>query len=178
VPWDAPGSTAIVVMTPEAEPIIGDFYSVHSDAGADGMTTHITLLVPFVPAPELDPAVDARLRGVLRGFEPFEYALKRVERFEDGTLYLAPEPSRPFVDLVLALMREFPAYSPYDGVHDEVIPHLTIADRYDDQLLVRITTEIEPRLPIGCRATEATLVERGTDRRWRARAPVPFGPVE
>jgi hypothetical protein len=175
VPWDAPGSTAIVVLVPEADPLIGAIYRVHSKAGADGMTPHVTLLVPFVPSVGLDPAVDARLRTVFASFEPFDYALTRLERFEGGILYLAPEPSRPFVDLTNALWRTFPDYPPYEGLHDDVVPHVTVADSDDEDLLARITVDLEPQLPVRCLAEAATIVERGGDLRWRPRVAFPLG---
>jgi hypothetical protein len=173
--FDVPGATAIVVLTPEAEPLVGEMYRLHSQAGADGMTPHVTLLVPFVRSVELDPAVDARLRRVFVAFEPFDYALARLERFKGGILYLAPEPSRPFVGLTNALWREFPDYPPYGGIHDEVVPHATVGESSDQALLARITADIEPHLPLPCRAEAATIVERGADLRWRPRVAFPLG---
>jgi 2'-5' RNA ligase len=178
VPWDAPGSTAIVVLTPEAEPITGDWYRAHSKAGAEGMRPHITLLIPFVPAPLIDGEVETRLRRLLAGFQPFGYSLERLERFPGGVLYLAPEPSEPFVQLVLALAAEFPDYRPYDGAHDTVVPHGTVADGEDAELLTRIADDVENQLPIACRVADVTVVERGADLRWRPRAAYPLGGIE
>jgi 2'-5' RNA ligase superfamily protein len=173
--FEEPGASAIVVLTPEAEPLIGEIYRVHSQAGADGMTPHITLLVPFVPAAELDVAVDSRLRAVFASFGPFEYALTRLDRFEGSVLYLAPEPSSPFVELTNALWRAFPEYPPYGGIHDDVVPHATVAESDDETLLARITADLEPQLPLLCRAEVATIVERGADLRWRPRVAFPLG---
>jgi hypothetical protein len=176
VRWDEPGSTAIVVLVPEADPLIGAIYRIHSKVGADGMTPHITLLVPFVPSAQLDTAVDGRLRNVFASFEPFDYALTRLERFEgSGILYLAPEPSRPFVELTNALWRAFPDYPPYEGLHDDVVPHTTVADSDDHDLLARITADLEPQLPVLSRGEAATIVERGADLRWRPRVAFPLG---
>jgi hypothetical protein len=170
VPSEEPGSTAIVVLTPEAEPLAGALYREYSNAGRDGMTPHVTLLVPFVPADGIDEHVSGRLDRVFGRFQAFDYHLPRFEYFESGVLYLAPEPSCPFVDLVLALTEEFPDLPPYEGMHDEMIPHVTIADSDDHELLGRLRSEIEPGLPIECRAEAATLVQRGRDLRWRPRA--------
>jgi 2'-5' RNA ligase len=178
VPWDAPGSTAIVVLTPEAEALVGGFYREHSNAGRDEMTLHVTLLVPFVPADTITEGIEGRLRRLFSRFEAFDYALDRFEYFESGVLYLAPEPPEPFVAIVQALAREFPDYPPYEGVHDDVIPHVTIAESRDPQLLARIRSEIEPELPITCRAETATLVERGANLCWRPRTAYAFGSLE
>ena len=170
MPWEAPGSTAIVVLMPEAEPLAGAVYREHSNAGRDGMSPHVTLFVPFVPAGAISEEIDDRLRRAFGRFEAFDYHLRRFEYFESGDLYLAPEPSRPFSDLVAALTAEFPDYPPYEGIHEEVVPHVTVAQSQDRELLDRIRSELEPRLPIGCRAEAATLVERGADLKWRPRA--------
>jgi 2'-5' RNA ligase len=175
VPWDAPGSTAVVVLTPEAEPITGAWYRAHSKAGSEGMRPHITLLVPFVPASELDAGVEDRLQRVLSATAPFDYALERVERWPEGIVYLAPEPARPFVDLIQALTAEFPHLLRYDGRHDSVIPHATVAVSEDAELLARVTAEVHPHLPIACRTAEATIVERGADLMWRVRTSLPLG---
>jgi 2'-5' RNA ligase len=179
VPWDAPGSTALVVATPEIEPLTGETYSAHSRAGREGMFPHITLLVPFVPDGLLDGAVEARLREVLGRFEPFDYVLARLARFpEAGVLYFAPEPAAPFVELTGALAGEFPDYPPYDGAHDTIVPHATIADSDDPALLDRLEARFEPHVPIAAHAADVTLVQRAADLRWRRRASYPLGSLE
>jgi hypothetical protein len=139
------------------------------------MAPHITLLVPFVPAPQLDHEAEARVRRVLATHEPFDYWLDRIERWPGGILYLAPQPSVHFAELTETLMVEFPDYPPYGGAHDEVIPHATVAISDDRRLLDRIAHDLEPKLPIACRATSALLVERGPDLRWRRRSELPLG---
>jgi 2'-5' RNA ligase len=175
VPFDEPGATAIVVLTPEVEHLIGGVYRLHSKAGSEGMTPHVTLLVPFVSVTELDRDVDARLRRVFGQTEPFDFALVRVDRFGRQILYLAPEPSGPFVGLTNALASEFPGFPPYEGIHDDVVPHVTVADSLDGELLSRITSDLEPQLPVACRAEMATIVVRGNDHRWRLRVGFPLG---
>jgi 2'-5' RNA ligase len=175
VPWDAPGSTALVVLAREADPVVGEWYAANSRAGADGMTPHVTLLVPFVPEPGVDESVKARLRRVFGAVAPLEYELRRFERFDDGVLYLAPDPAAPFVAITRSLTIEFPNYLPYDGIHDTIVPHLTVADAQDEELIARIRADVESQLPLACRAGEATLVVRGDDLRWRPRAQYPLG---
>jgi hypothetical protein len=174
MPWDAPGSTAVVISVPEADALIGDLSSVHTPAGRDGMWPHVTLLVPFVPAGSIDEDVELRLRGALAAVEPFEYRLGRLERFsEEGVLYLAPEPEQPFLDLINELIAAFPDQPPYDGAHGTIVPHATVAVG-DDGLLSRLASEVEAGLPIACATASATLVERGDDLRWRRRAELPL----
>jgi 2'-5' RNA ligase len=165
-------------MTPETEAVIGSFYRQHSAAGRDGMTPHVTLVVPFVPAAGIHEDIENRLRALFRRIEGFDYDLRRFEYFESGVLWLAPEPPRPFVDVVSAIVKEFPEYPPYEGVHEEFIPHVTVADSNDQRLFEQIRSEVEPRLPIRCRAEKAMLVMRGSDLRWKPRSPFRFRSLE
>jgi hypothetical protein len=175
MPWDAPGSTALVISTPEAEPLIGELSRAHTPAGDDGMWPHVTLLVPFVPARLIDEDVEARLADVLLAVEPFDYALVRTERFPEGVLYLAPEPAAPFVELIGALVAAFPDYPPYDGAHETVVPHATVAVSDDEAFLSLLAADLDPRLPIRCRADATTMAERGSDLSWSLRRTYPLG---
>jgi 2'-5' RNA ligase len=175
VPWDEPGATALVVPIPEAEHAVGRWYREHSAVGRQGMPPHITLLVPFVPAALCTEGVENRVRAALATHVPFDFWLDRVKRFPGGVLYLAPQPAVHFVELTEALVAEFPDYRPYDGEHDEVIPHATVAISDDGALLDRITRALEPALPIACRASSVELVERRDDGRWSLRRTYPLG---
>jgi 2'-5' RNA ligase len=165
-------------MTPELDAVAGAFYREESAAGRDGMTPHVTLVVPFVPAAGIHKDIENRLRALFRRFGGFDYQLRRFEYFESGVLWLAPEPARPFVDLVSAIGEKFPDYPPYEGVHEGVIPHVTVAESNDQRLLEEIRSAVEPHLPIQCRADEAMLVVRGSDLRWRPRSSFRFGSLE
>ena len=165
-------------MTPEVEAAVGAFYREHTAAGRDAMTPHATLVVPFVPAAGIHECIENSLRALFRRFEGFDYHLRRFEYFESGVLWLAPEPPRAFVDLVSAIGEKFADYPPYEGVHEGVIPHVTVAESNDQRLLVEIRSAVEPQLPIRCRADEATLVVRGSDLRWRPRSSFRFGSLE
>ena len=178
MPSDEPGSTAIVVATPQADAVTGALYRLYSKAGREAMFPHVTLLVPFVAASAIDEDVEARLRAVLQRFAPFEYSLERPARFPEGVLYLAPEPAAPFVELVRALSAEFPEQRPYDGIHETIVPHATVAVSDDRRLLDRLERELASKLPITGRVVEVTIVERGDDLRWRLRSAHPLGSVK
>jgi 2'-5' RNA ligase len=165
--------TAVVVEVPEAEPVVGDHYRRHTSSGAEGMAPHITLLIPFVDSESLEPAEVAE---IMRGFEPFDFRLTEPCRFgaRDIVLWLAPEPSAPFVAITGALVRAFPACRPYEGAFDEVVPHLTVAVSRDPHLLDAIEPEIAASLPFHARATAATIVHH-VDGRWVRHSTLPLG---
>ena len=92
--------SALVVLSPEAEPIVKAYRDEHDPSAALGVPAHVTVLYPFHP-PALTSAMLARLRQLFAEFAPFDYELTELRRFP-GTLYLAPEPAEPFRGLVVS----------------------------------------------------------------------------
>src|SRR5947208_10649014 len=125
--------TAIVVLVPELEALVGALRNQHTSDGADGMPPHVTLLYPFVDDAEVAHALPLVGRALAR-FVSFEVEFRRAARFPD-TLYLVPDPAEPFVAVTRALVDAFPEYPPYAGAFDEIVPHLTVAhgepERFD-----------------------------------------------
>jgi hypothetical protein len=141
-----PRRTALIVPVPEAEPTVGVLRLRHDPSAARGVPAHVTVLFPFLPPEEIDMAV---LEVVFAGFPAFEFELDRVERFDDGVVWLRPEPSAPFVDLTAVVQEHWPDYPPYEGAFDEVVPHLTVS--------ASGPVELDLPKPIAARATEVAL---------------------
>ncbi|AOJ38243.1 hypothetical protein WJ23_10285 [Burkholderia lata] len=119
-------TTAFVVEVPAAESTVADLRS-RFDATSDlGVPAHVTVLFPFMPPDEITPDVLRQAQSALSVVQPFEFSLKKVERFA-VTTYLAPDPAEPFVALTTALAERFPMFRPYGGAHDGIVPHLTVA---------------------------------------------------
>jgi len=144
--------TVIVVPVLNAEPLVGAFRRLHTEDGAEGMPAHVTLLAPFVDSGRLDVGA---LRAEIARFPPFELTLGRLDRFDgpQEVLYAVPDPAEPFVHMTEALSARF-GVLPYEGAHDEIVPHLTIAISADAVVLERIEAELAPSLPlaavVGC----------------------------
>jgi hypothetical protein len=158
-----PNRTALIVPVPEAEPAVGALRLAHDGSAALGVPAHVTVLFPFAPPGEVD---EDALAELFAGFPAFDFALARVERFDEGGVWLAPRPSLPFADLTAAVWQRWPDYPPYEGAYDEVIPHLTVSGQPID---------VQIELPIACRAREIVLIdEREEDGRWTARRSFPL----
>jgi hypothetical protein len=156
--------TALIVPVPEAEPSVGAIRLANDSSAARGVPAHITILFPFLPADELD---EAALRELFGRFPAFDFALDGVARFEDGHVWLRPDPAWRFADLTAAVSQRWPTHPPYEGAFDEVIPHLTVSET---------PLELELALPIACRAREVVLIEEEEpDGSWRTRAPFELG---
>jgi len=148
---------------PEAEPAVGALRLAHDGSAALGVPAHITVLFPFAAPEDVD---EEALAALLARFRAFDFTLERIERFDTGLVWLAPRPSLPFADLTEAVRQRFPAYPPYEGAHDEVIPHLTVSEQPID---------VQIELPIACRAHEVVLIEeQEEDGRWTPRRAFPL----
>jgi 2'-5' RNA ligase len=164
-----------VIEVPEAAALVDDWRRRYTDDGRLGVPAHVTLLTPFVPADRIDEQVEERLGAILGRHDPFDFVLRRTARFLDPPLlYLAPEPPEPFVGLTEAIAADWPEHPPYEGAHDTVVPHLTVAQA-DDGVLDEIAAELDRELPIESRAAEALLLEEGEDGYWRRKRTLLLG---
>jgi 2'-5' RNA ligase len=155
--------TALVVLLPELEPLLGHWRGRLTGDGRRGMPPHVTLIIPFADSAEVEQRSHA-LRRVFASFSPFELALSQTARFP-GLLYLAPEPAEPFVALTEALADAFPEFPPYAGEFDAIVPHVTVAEA-DDEVLATAERELAAHLPVTTRVERAWLVEDTPDG-WR-----------
>jgi len=145
-----------------------------------GAPAHVTLLFPFVPQADLGEEDIARAAAAVASVTAFAVALRHVRRWDpgggapEGVVWLEPEPPAPFVEMTLALGRAFPEHQPYGGIHDTIIPHLTIASD-DRQRLRAVEAAAAPSLPLRRRVSAAALIVEGADGRWRTRRRLPLG---
>ena len=142
----------------------------HDPVAAGGVPAHVTILFPFVPADGLSPAIRHRLVEAVRGTSPFEVRFPRTGRFP-GSLWLAPEPASPFHELIERVSAAFPEHPPYDGLHDVVVPHLTLALGTEAEL-DELQAAVEAAGLAGGRAMpvrQVVVIAEGANRRWDPR---------
>jgi 2'-5' RNA ligase len=164
-------ATALVVLVPELEPLVGRWRETFTGDGAAGMPPHVTLLYPFADDGEVEPLL-GDVERIVSPSSPFEVAFAETCRWPD-VLYLAPQPAAPFVALVDRLVEAFPAFPPYAGAYDEIVPHLTVAHG-DDARFDEIAAELAPLLPIRVRVERAWLMSQASGE-WRRHTPFSLG---
>ena len=124
-----PTQTAVIVPVPAAEPLVSR-HRRHLDAAASwGVPAHVTVLYPFVEPAEVDDDLIATLAAALSAVSAFDCRFARTRWFGQDVLWLDPEPAGPFRALTTSVWDAFPDHAPYGGAHDEVVPHLSIAER-------------------------------------------------
>lgn len=168
------GDSALVVHVPEAEPVVGEWRLMLDPAADHGVDAHITVLFPFVSSSDLDDDVLGRIAAVAAGCDPFDLSLVEVRWFERDVVYLAPQPEEPFRDLTAAVWAEFPEHPPYQGAHDDPIPHLTIGQGGPLDDMRRAADAVDERLPIRGRAAALDLIVLEAAV-WAQRARFPLG---
>ncbi len=160
----SPDESALVVLVPEAEPLVKAFRDRYDLSAAAGVPAHITLLYPFKPPDEIDSAVVENLRRCFQRFASFQFSLASIRRFPGAVLYVVPEPHDPFRQLVVAIWDQYPETPPYGGKWPDIVPHLSVACAKDEEQLDRIADDFakssRDRLPIRTTAAQVTLMEK------------------
>ena len=161
----------LIVPVPEVENLVGTYRAAYDPSAVKGVPAHITINYPFRSFQPGDSAILNNLRSLFQSFEAFEFQLVELCRFPN-VLYLAPNPKQPFIDLASIIAEHFPESPPYEGKYDTLIPHLTIAEIEDAQLLEQLHREMDQKvlksLPIKSRVNGVWLMDN-RDGFWQRR---------
>ncbi len=161
---------AIPIAVP---PVIAELRERWDFAAAQGAQPHVTVLFPFLPESALTDAVREDLAAVAALVPPFDVRFANVRRFE-GVVWIEPEPTEPFRRLTQAMVERWPDYPPYGGVHDTVIPHLTVAES-ETAPLASIAEQASRAVPFSSRAEVLELWTQDDEGLWRPNWSSPLG---
>jgi hypothetical protein len=171
--------SAIGVLVPELEPIVGPWRAQYDPSAAQGVGAHLTLLAPFL-APDL--LTEERI-GELKAFfaqqpmPPLTFA--GVCGFRNA-IYLPPEPQDTVSHIIRRLAAFYPETPPYGGTIplDKIVPHVSVAFSDDPEELQAISDAFcnvaASRLPIVVHVREALLISQDEDLAYRTRAVLRF----
>jgi 2'-5' RNA ligase len=167
--------SAVAIAFAELSPVVDEWRErTCADRPSIGIPPHVTLLHPFVPTELVHDGIVEELGRLFAATPVFPVTFRELRQWP-GMLYLAPEPPEPFTRLTAEITRRWPDYPPYEGIHEEVIPHLTVAYG-DDALLAVVEADVVQRLPVNMRVREAILLEELVpDVRWVTRERFPLG---
>jgi len=134
---------------------------------AEGVPAHLTLLYPFVDPARLTAGTRRLLVDAARRHAPFEYSLRRLAIWPD-TVYVAVEPTGPFVRLQRDLQAAFPEHPIYGrDATFRYVPHVTVAEGAAVRDPALATDRAWLALPRRRRATAIEVIASGPDGRWR-----------
>jgi hypothetical protein len=149
--------SAVIVTIPAAEEAVALHRAEFDKAAGWGVPAHVTVLYPFMPPCDMDNQVMRALTAAIASVPWFRASLETTDWFGTSVLWLAPKPASGFQALTAAVAGAFPAYQPYGGEHDEVIPHLTVGHDVPEHRLREAEAKLLPRLPIHTHVTAASL---------------------
>jgi 2'-5' RNA ligase len=164
--------TALVVLVSEAEPAVGRWRAKYDWSAQHGMPPHITVLLPFLQSHFLSGRDMSLLRNIFADEKSFEFQLGSALRF-NNYVYLSPEPLEPFVRFTNLVLGEYRNLTPYGGMFETVVPHLTVAYERDQSVLAHILRELAD-FQVSAVADTVRLMEC-RDQWWRSVAEFPLG---
>jgi hypothetical protein len=165
--------TALVVLVPEAEALVGAHRLRHDPAAAVGVPAHVTVLYPFRSV--VDDRV-AEVVGELAADVPaFDVEFAALARLPGEVVYLVPDPATPFRQLTARTAAAFPDCPPYGGAFPDPVPHLTVGDGVDAATAADLDAAVEPGLPISARVARLTLITEDSTGRWNVARHWPLG---
>lgn len=168
---------ALVILVPQVEPLVSVFRLQYDPSAAAGMPAHITINYPFLPGADPDEPLNRKLTQLFSTFNAFRFMFRKFAKFPD-VLYMAPEPVTPFRQLIEMVAARFPESPPYGGAFDNIVPHLTIAQSEDQQILDSIERQLgelsEGYLPHSVQAEQVWLMDNRTGV-WQKRRSFSLG---
>jgi hypothetical protein len=152
--------SVLLIEVPEAEPAVQSLRQQLDANAALGIPAHITVLYPFMPADAIDDVVLAGLKGLFAPVSQFGIRLDRTGWFGDNVLWLGPDDDAPLRALTDRAWQAFPAFPPFRGQFDDVIPHLTVGHEHPADALRAAEESVATCLPIRARARRSGLLIR------------------
>ena len=163
------GDSALLIRFPELDRHLAPWIGKWPD---DGITTHVTVLVPFLPEAEIGADVLADLRGVFAGFAAYDLTFARTARFPT-VLYLVPEPDQPIREMIAAVYARWPQRPPYGGAFDDPTPHATVVHDGTEAEFAEAERVLATTLPLRTRAAAVDLLIYDGSR-WSLRERFPL----
>ena len=139
----------LLLITPEAEPLVGDWRAKHDDSARFGIPAHVTVRTPFLP-PERwrDPKL-----SLLESFLPTEVTLSRLED-RPGGLVILVEPDEALREMTEAVSLQWPTLPPHKGNRSDLAYHITVVRTASDSIRTQAWEAIAPNLPLKAAGTE------------------------
>jgi hypothetical protein len=167
------GQTALVIPVPEADPLLAAVAARFPEAVRGDVPAHVSVLYPFRLADQLDDQVISTLSELFAAQPVMAVSFGECRRRGDF-VYLRPAPVEGLDELTRHVRGHWPDVTPYNGLHDMIEPHVTVALRTTPERAAEIEREIVPEwVPIAAELREAWLVV--FHGRWMPRQRFSFG---
>ena len=138
----------LLLITPDAEPLVGRWRGEHDYAARFGIPAHVTVYTPFLPPEQWrDPA------SGLETLLPVKVTLARLEN-RPGGLVVVVEPNDVLRQMTDAISAHWPELPPHKGNRPDLAYHVTVVRTADDEIRSQAREAIAPHLPLDVAGTE------------------------
>jgi hypothetical protein len=139
----------LLLITPDADPVVGAWRAEHDSAARHGIPAHVTVRTPFLPpeqwaGPELSQ---------LEVFLPLPVTLARLED-RPGALVIVAEPDDELREITDATTRMWPTLPPHKASIRPFAYHATVVRTEDPRVRSAAAEAIAPYLPLRVTGTE------------------------
>ncbi len=133
----------LLLMTPEADPLVERWRAEHDWAAAHGVAAHVTVRMPFLDPDEWDSVAGTELSALL----PVTLTLAGL-RNRPGALVILVEPDDGLRAITEAVGSLCPSLPRHNANFDRAAYHLTVVRTQDHAVRRRASEAIGPRLPM------------------------------
>ena len=139
----------LLLMTPDAEPLVARWRIEHDVYARHGIPAHVTVRTPFLPSEQWrDPRLTA-----LSELIPVELTLARLEN-RPGALVIVVEPDHQLREITDAVGSAWPALPPHRGNRPDLAYHLTVVRTEDEGIRSEAADDLAPHLPLRVRGVD------------------------
>jgi hypothetical protein len=96
-------------------------------------------------------------------------------KVREEMVWLVPDDPQPFLDLTDSVAALWPDHPPYGGIHDTLIPHLTLLKTMDGHALAAARAAAVEIGPFETTVRELTVITENASGTWRTRWRLPLG---
>lgn len=117
------------LIIPVALPDELEALRLRSDPSARQLPAHVTVHFPFADEPK-SRVIAPQLKRLLSKMAPFRIYFDSIGQFDmtdEVIFYLKITVTPELIALFETIWHKFRSYPPYDGKHQEIIPHITLA---------------------------------------------------
>jgi hypothetical protein len=139
----------LLLITPDAESLVGRWRAEHDVAARFGIPAHVTVRTPFLPLEcWRDPAL-----SLLERFLPIDVTLSHLEN-RPGGLVLIVDPDDELRGMTEAVGVSWPTLPPHKGDRADLAYHMTVVRTANEGIRSQASKAIAPQLPLRVTGTE------------------------
>jgi hypothetical protein len=133
----------LLLMTPDADPVVAMWRAEHDWAARHGVTAHVTVRMPFLEPNDWHDASHVELARLL----PVELTLARLEE-RPGALVILVEPDESLREVTKIVGDLWPALPAHKANYDRPAYHVTVVRTPDPGVRRQAAEAIAPLLPM------------------------------